>query len=135
MSVAAPNPFMQQQQAVRLPPEVTRILFVRNLPFKISSEEMYEIFGQYGAIRQIRLGDPNNSKTRGTAFVVYEDVFDAKEALEHLNGFNVCGLYLNVLYYRQSSSSSKKNIKKEKQELEELKKQYQAMRERHNATA
>ena len=67
--------------------------------------------------------------------MVYEDVFDAKEALEHLNGFNVCGLYLNVLYYKQSSSSSKKNIKKEKQELEELKKQYQAMRERHNATA
>lgn len=40
---------------VRLPPEVNRILFVRNLPFKISSEEMYDIFGKYGAIRQIRL--------------------------------------------------------------------------------
>lgn len=40
---------------VRLPPEVNRILYVRNLPFKISSEEMYDIFGKYGAIRQIRL--------------------------------------------------------------------------------
>ena len=26
----------------------------RNLPFKISPEEMYDIFGKYGAIRQIR---------------------------------------------------------------------------------
>lgn len=32
-----------------------RILFVRNLPFNISSEEMYDIFGKYGAIRQVRV--------------------------------------------------------------------------------
>ncbi|XP_062570394.1 splicing factor 3B subunit 6-like [Saccostrea cucullata] len=39
---------------VRLPPEVNRILYVRNLPYKITAEEMYDIFGKYGAIRQIR---------------------------------------------------------------------------------
>lgn len=27
----------------------------RNLPFNISSEEMYDIFGKFGAIRQIRM--------------------------------------------------------------------------------
>lgn len=32
---------------VRLPPEVNRILLVRNLPFKISSDEMYDLFGKY----------------------------------------------------------------------------------------
>ena len=26
----------------------------RNLPYKITAEEMYDIFGKYGAIRQIR---------------------------------------------------------------------------------
>ncbi|KAI5081881.1 hypothetical protein GOP47_0001624 [Adiantum capillus-veneris] len=52
----------------RLPPEVNRVLYVRNLPFNITSEEMYDIFGKYGAIRQIRVG--TNKDTRGTAFVV-----------------------------------------------------------------
>ena len=38
---------------VRLPPEVNRVLYVRNLPYKITGEEMYDIFGKYGAIRYI----------------------------------------------------------------------------------
>ncbi len=32
-----------------------RALFVRNLPFNISAEEMYDIFGKYGPIRQVRV--------------------------------------------------------------------------------
>ena len=52
----------------RLPLEVNRMLYVRNLPFNISSEEMYDIFGKYRAIQQIRIG--TNKDTRGTAFVV-----------------------------------------------------------------
>ena len=61
---------------------------------------MYDIFGKFGAIRQIRLG--NAQDTRGTAFVVYEDIYDAKTAVDHLSGFNVCGRYLVVLYYQQT---------------------------------
>ena len=69
---------------------------------------MYDIFGKYGAIFQIRLGDRKD--TRGTAFVVYEgewmletysvylsaiiksdnnfvaDIYDAKAAVDHLSG-------------------------------------------------
>jgi len=41
----------------RLPPEVTRVLYVRNLPFKLSSDEMYDIFGKFGPIRQVRWFD------------------------------------------------------------------------------
>ena len=40
----------------------------------------------------------NLPETRGTAFVVYEDIFDAKNACEHLSGFNVSNRYLVVLY-------------------------------------
>jgi len=44
----------------------------------------------------------NTPETRGTAFVVYEDIFDAKNACDHLSGFNVCNRYLVVLYYQVS---------------------------------
>eukprot|EP00350_Pseudokeronopsis_sp_OXSARD2_P007009 CAMPEP_0170545514 /NCGR_PEP_ID=MMETSP0211-20121228/3918_1 /TAXON_ID=311385 /ORGANISM="Pseudokeronopsis sp., Strain OXSARD2" /LENGTH=94 /DNA_ID=CAMNT_0010849479 /DNA_START=1 /DNA_END=285 /DNA_ORIENTATION=- len=82
----------------RLPPEVNRIIFVRNLPYKINAEQLYDIFGKYGAIRQIRKGV--QGRTKGTAFVVYEDIYDAKNAVDHLNGFNVLDKYLICLYYQ-----------------------------------
>jgi len=89
----------------RLPPEVGRIVFVKNLPFKITSDELYDIFGKYGAIRQIRLG--TTKETKGTAFVVYEDIFDAKNAVDHLSGFNIGGRYLIVLYHQQAKLAGK----------------------------
>merc|ERR1719354_1310012 len=103
----------------RLPPEVNRALYVRNLPFKITPEEMYDIFGKYGAIRQIRMG--NASDTRGTAFVVYEDIYDAKNAVDHLSGFNVCKRYLIVLYYQPKRMQARQENKKRRLDLEHLK--------------
>ena len=40
---------------------------------------------------------------QGTAFVVYEDIYEAKNACDHLSGFNVCNRYLIVLYYQVSA--------------------------------
>ncbi len=76
----------------RFSPDVNRILYVRNLPFKITNKELYDIFGKYGNIRQIRIG--NTKDTKGTAYVVYDQLADAKNACENLSGFSVSGRYL-----------------------------------------
>mmetsp|Transcript_108244 Transcript_108244/g.303199 ORF Transcript_108244/g.303199 Transcript_108244/m.303199 type:complete len:129 (-) Transcript_108244:333-719(-) len=109
----------------RLPPEVNRILYVRNLPFKITAEELYAIFGKYGAVYQIRLGD-RNKDTRGTAFVVYEDIYDAKAAVDHLSGFNVGGRYLVVLYYQPAKFQRRAEAEEKQKELEELRRRINA---------
>ncbi|EOA23032.1 hypothetical protein CARUB_v10003798mg [Capsella rubella] len=106
----------------RLPPEVNRVLYVRNLPFNITSEEMYDIFGKYGAIRQIRIGC--DKATKGTAFVVYEDIYDAKNAVDHLSGFNVANRYLIVLYYQHAKMSKKFDQKKSEEEITKLQEKY-----------
>ena len=67
----------KQQIKARLAPEVNRISHVRNFPFKITAEELYGVFGKYGAVCQIRLGDKSNDE-RGTAFVTHEDMCDTK---------------------------------------------------------
>jgi RNA recognition motif-containing protein len=53
--------------------------------------------------RQIRQGIAAN--TKGTAFVVYEDVMDAKGACDKLNGFNFQNRYLVVLYHQPEKST------------------------------
>mmetsp|Transcript_63729 Transcript_63729/g.100992 ORF Transcript_63729/g.100992 Transcript_63729/m.100992 type:complete len:177 (+) Transcript_63729:3-533(+) len=107
---------------VRLPPEVNRILYVRNLPYKISADELYDIFGKYGSIRQIRRG--NGPETRGTCFVVYDDIYDAKNAMDHLSGFNVAGRYLVLLYYNPTKMNAKKDVKSKREDIERLKQKY-----------
>ena len=89
-------------------------LFVKNLSYNVTPEELFELFGKFGPVRyvvrrtalaqhdpvdllvciysQIRQGIANN--TKGTAFVVYEDVMDAKQACDKLNGFNFQNRYL-----------------------------------------
>ena len=47
---------------------------MKNLNYQITGEDLYDLFGRYGSIRQIRIG--NEQKTRGTAFVVFDDVMD-----------------------------------------------------------
>ena len=124
LSCAVPSETPTPDPQSRLPPEVNRILYVRNLPFKISAEELYGIFGKYGAVYQIRLGDRRD--TRGTAFVIYEDIFDAKAAVDHLSGFNVGGRYLVVLYYQPAKFERRQDAEDKQKELEELRRQVKA---------
>merc|ERR1719408_158178 len=107
---------------VRLPPEVNRILYVRNLPYKISADELYDIFGKYGSLRQIRRG--NGPETGGTCFVVYDDIYDAKNAMDHLSGFNVAGRYLVLLYYNPAKMNAKADAKAKREDIERLKRKY-----------
>merc|ERR1711964_904678 len=87
----------------KLAPEVNRALFVKNLSYNVAVEELFDLFDKFGPIRQIRQGIANN--TKGTAFVVYEDVMDAKQACDKLNGFNFQNRYLVVLYHQPDKSS------------------------------
>merc|ERR1719197_1096859 len=107
---------------VRLPPEVNRILYVRNLPYKISADELYDIFGKYGSLRQVRRG--NGPETRGTAFVVYDDIYDAKNAMDHLSGFNVAGRYLVLLYYNPAKMQQKVDARAKREDIDKLKRKY-----------
>lgn len=76
----------------------TRIVFVKNLNYNTTGADLYNVFGRYGAIRQIRIGDA--PKTKGTAYVVYQEMADAKRALDNLNGFHLNDRYLVGKYGR-----------------------------------
>ncbi|KAF4123956.1 pre-mRNA branch site protein p14, partial [Geosmithia morbida] len=107
----------------KLAPEVNRALFVKNLSYNVTPEELFDLFGKFGPIRQVRQGIANN--TKGTAFVVYEDVVDAKQACDKLNGFNFQNRYLVVLYHQpEKMAKSKEDLEARRQNLAQLKQQH-----------
>ncbi|KAF7116068.1 hypothetical protein CNMCM5793_003989 [Aspergillus hiratsukae] len=99
----------------KLAPEANR--------YNVTAEQLFDLFGKFGPIRQIRQGIANNSK--GTAFVVYEDVHDAKQACDKLNGFNFQNRYLVVLYHQpEKMLRSKEDLAERQENLERLKQQH-----------
>ncbi|KAI9756510.1 MAG: hypothetical protein M1815_003381 [Lichina confinis] len=101
----------------KLAPEINRALFVKNLSYNVTPEELFDLFGKFGPVRQIRQGIANN--TKGTAFVVFEDVMDAKQACDKLNGFNFQNRYLV-----EKMAKSKEDLAQRQENLEKLKKQH-----------
>lgn len=77
-------------------------------------------------LRQIRQGISTN--TKGTAFVVYEDVLDAKAACDKLNGFNFQSRYLVVLYHQPErmakAAANQQDLASRQEHLEKLKKDH-----------
>lgn len=61
---------------------------------------MYDLFGKYGLIRQVRVGSAKD--TKGTAFVVYQREEEARMAQRALSGYNMQGRYLIVLPFQAS---------------------------------
>lgn len=138
--------------------EVNRALFVKNLSYNVTPEELFELFGKFGPIRYVRISlvathtDSHCSQvrqgianaTKGTAFVVYEDVMDAKQACDKLNGFNFQNRYLvgagsshpsdhrssadnrTVLYHQpeKMAKSSTEDLEARQANLEALKQQH-----------
>ncbi|MPC23460.1 Splicing factor 3B subunit 6-like protein [Portunus trituberculatus] len=96
-------------------------------PFPASRQPLRSIVEQLtqrnGAV-EAEMHNGNTPETRGTAFVVFEDIFDAKNACDHLSGFNVCGRYLVVLYYQSNKAFKKMDAEKKQAELDRVKTKY-----------
>lgn len=67
-------------------------LFIGNLPFRTTEEELQELFGQYGELVEVKLiSDRMTGRSRGIAFVQYATDEQAAAAVEALNGYEIDG--------------------------------------------
>ncbi len=110
----------------------------------MTHEDLFDLFSKFGPVRyaplllwfscaqnvgadmpysQVRAGITAN--TKGTAFVVFQDVMDAKQACDKLNGFNFQGRYLVVLYHQpEKMQRAREDLETRKEDLERLKQQH-----------
>ncbi len=72
-------------------------IFVGNLPFDITEQEVSDAFAQHGAVSKIKmLTDRETGRFRGIAFVTMDDDAQAKAAIEALNEKDLGGRPMRV---------------------------------------
>ncbi|OIW31268.1 RNA-binding domain-containing protein [Coniochaeta ligniaria NRRL 30616] len=77
-------------------PRSTKIV-VERLTKNVNEDHLYEIFGQYGEIRDLDL--PMNrtfGTNRGTAYILYDHEADAEGAIAHMHEAQLDGAVINV---------------------------------------
>ena len=72
-------------------------LYVGNLSFKTTEDELRSAFGQFGAVTDVYVAmDKMTGRPRGFAFVTMGTADEAKSAAEKLNGTDLGGRQLTV---------------------------------------
>ncbi|MCA1904104.1 MAG: RNA-binding protein [Cyanobacteria bacterium KgW148] len=72
-------------------------LYVGNLSYKISEQELNEVFAEYGAVKQVKLPvDRETGQARGFAFVDMDTETAEASAIDALDGAEWMGRTLKV---------------------------------------
>jgi RNA recognition motif-containing protein len=75
----------------------TMNIYVANIPFKASEQELKGLFEEYGEVSSAKIiMDKVTQRSRGFGFVEMADEAAARQAITSLNGFNFLGKTLVV---------------------------------------
>ncbi|MFP4527832.1 MAG: RNA recognition motif domain-containing protein [Candidatus Kapaibacterium sp.] len=81
-------------------------IYVGNLLFQTTEDEVQDLFSQYGTVNSVKLiSDRQTGRPRGFGFVEMDDE-DAQEAIEKLNGAEFGGRTLKVNEARERTQSA-----------------------------
>ena len=77
-------------------------LYIGSLAFKASERDLEDAFGEFGTIEDVRvITDRDTGRSRGFGFVTFSSADAAKEALDALDGHEVCGREVKVSFARE----------------------------------
>lgn len=72
-------------------------LYVGNLSYSVSDENLAEVFGQVGTVESARVvTDRDSGRSKGFGFVEMSSDSEASSAIEKLNGQDLGGRNMNV---------------------------------------
>lgn len=91
-------------------------VFVGGIPYDLTEGDLLAVFSQYGEIVDVNLvRDKGTGKSKGFAFIAYEDQRSTNLAVDNLNGAQIVGRIIRVDHVS--------NYKKKEEEDEELEQQ------------
>jgi multiple RNA-binding domain-containing protein 1 len=108
--------------AESLPEVSSKRLFVRNLPFTATEDDLSSHFSHFGTLEECHVPADDQHRSKGFGFVSFQDAGAATAALEASDGNDFQGRIIHVLPARAAKTSEERPVEgatyKEKQELE-----------------
>jgi cold-inducible RNA-binding protein len=72
-------------------------IYVGNLPWSISDQDLADAFGAYGNVEKASIiSDRDSGRSKGFGFVTMNDADEANKAIEGMNGTEMDGRNLKV---------------------------------------
>jgi RNA recognition motif-containing protein len=89
------------------------MLYIGNLDYRISEEDLYELFSEYGHVTSVRIvRDKISHRSKGFGFVEMEHDFEANRAVDNANGLFVADRKMVVRFGHQAGGTrTEKRIK------------------------
>lgn len=82
-------------------------MYVSNLSFHTSDEDLKNLFSQYGAVSSAKvINDRETGRSRGFGFVEMDSADEANAAMKGLNGKDIEGRALSVSVAREKAPRS-----------------------------
>uniref|UniRef100_K3W7V0 RRM domain-containing protein n=1 Tax=Globisporangium ultimum (strain ATCC 200006 / CBS 805.95 / DAOM BR144) TaxID=431595 RepID=K3W7V0_GLOUD len=110
-SSRSPSPARSKEAAADVDPEAANPgnnLYVANLAHRITQTDLEEIFSKFGRLDKCEvILDPVTRDSRGFAFVTFEDVRDANDAVNELNGKEIQGRRIRVEHAKRKRGHEK----------------------------
>ncbi|KAF4125145.1 multiple RNA-binding domain-containing protein 1 [Geosmithia morbida] len=75
----------------------TSRLFVRNLPFGATEDEIRESFGKFGTIEEVHIPVSRTGASKGFAMILFADASRAVEAFQSMDGTTFQGRILHII--------------------------------------
>lgn len=76
---------------------MSKSIYVGNLNYRSSEDDLFDLFGQYGSVESVRIIlDRETNRSRGFGFVVMTEDAAAESAIESLDGKDFQGRNLRV---------------------------------------
>ncbi len=88
-------------------------IFIANLNYKVPSEKLQEIFGEYGEVSSAKIiFDRETKRSKGFGFVEMPNDDDALRAIEDLNGVEIDGRQIIVKQANERDEGGKQRTQR-----------------------
>ena len=100
--MAAPNPFTDFATAGG---ERSQTIFVRNLPWSTSNEDLVELFTTIGKVERAEIQYEPNGRSKGSGVVEFDSSDNAETAISKFTGYMYGGRPLGLSYVKYTNAN------------------------------